>query len=270
MEGRDVSPMPVALVSMADTRAESLDMWRKRICNARRGSWASHFELRPNTANGNMGRLGGGKEAHLFLQISRTLCAGGCFGPALDFAGFLVVADAVDVSCNGASDSGGAGGEGDGGRPLVCPPSWLDLVFFFLPGIFRRQRGASRPRDVRNWQLALASRWAAQQTATGGGGVNFWMPRGIADCCFVDWTRSRVSGNQARRPLRIRLGRRVLGVSRPGCRRGRKPQHQSKPIDAPGSAPAPAPDPVRACNSQPKYRSLLSPWNHDETCFAPG
>ena len=39
MEGRDESPMPVALVSVADIREGSHHM-RKRICNARGGSWA--------------------------------------------------------------------------------------------------------------------------------------------------------------------------------------------------------------------------------------
>ena len=37
MKGRDVSPMPVPLVSVADTREGSQDMW-KRVCNGRGAS----------------------------------------------------------------------------------------------------------------------------------------------------------------------------------------------------------------------------------------
>ena len=138
-----------------------------------KGSWASHFKV--NRANGNSTRwMGCGKEAHLFLQIARTLCADGGCRATLDFAGFLV-AGAVDVSCNGASDNGGAGGEGDGGWPLVCPSSWPDPVFF-LPGIFRRgaEEVGREMCAISNWQLA--SELAAQRAAIGGGGVDFWMP----------------------------------------------------------------------------------------------
>jgi hypothetical protein len=79
-----------------------------------------------------------GKEAHLFLQIVRTLCGG---GPAFDFAGFLVVVGVLlvagEANCGGASDNSGCAGGGEGGRSwrsLACPPSVLDPVFF-LPGI---------------------------------------------------------------------------------------------------------------------------------------
>ena len=180
LKGRDVPPMPVPLVSVADTRERSQGMG-KRVCNGRGGSWASRFKV--NRTNGKSMRwLGCGKEAHLFLQIARTLCADGVCGATLDSAGFLVVAGAVGVSCNGASDNGGAGagagGEGEGGRPWVCPPRAPDPFFvFFLRGIFRRQRGGSLPRDVRNcnWQLTIR-KLAAQRAAIGGGGVDFWMP----------------------------------------------------------------------------------------------
>ena len=141
------------------------------------------------------------------------------------------------------------------GVPATGAGPLLRLLLAGHPSAAARRKSAERRAQLQlaidNWQIggAASSNWGRRR-----GFLDAVTDCGLLLCCGLDSGPSRRQSSAAA-PLRVRLGRRVLGVSSPGCRRSaRKPQHQNKAIaiDAPGSAPA------RRCNSQPEYRSLPS------------